>query len=64
MANIHNNINNDLEDKEPTGPEANEVVGDAQDEIVAETEQLCPDTDVNEATKTPPGCRQNQLAEY
>lgn len=43
MVNIHNNISNDLEDQEPIDPETNEVVRDAQDEIVAEIEQLVPD---------------------
>ena len=63
MVNIHNNISNDLEDQEPIDPETNEVVGDAQDEIVAETEQLVPlvNIDVSEVNifNAPPCCHQN-----
>ena len=60
MVNIHNNISNDLENQEPIGPETNEVVGDAQDEIVAKTGQLIPVTniDINEPN-TPPCHHQN-----
>ena len=60
LVNIHNNISNDLENQEPIGPGTNEVVGDAQDEIVAKTGQLIPVTniDINEPN-TPPCCHQN-----
>ena len=65
LVNIHNNISNDLENQEPIGPETNEVVGDAQDEIVAKTGQLIPVTniDINEPN-TPPCCHQNWLGKY
>lgn len=68
MVRTHNNIGNDLEDQESLDPDTNEVARDAQDEIVAQTEQLFPDinVDVNKANifNTPPCRCQNRLAKY
>ena len=68
IVRIHNNIGNDLEDQESLDPDTNEVARDAQDEIVAQTEQLFPDinVDVNKANifNTPPCRCQNRLAKY